>query len=262
MVHGANVATHVSLASEPAIDIADRLIVPLDVDDINRAKALVERLEGVVSVFKLGPWLQLIRGFEDLIDELVGAKKKVFIDTKGWDIPETMKAGVAAAAARNISFLTIHGNGEVTPQAIKAAVEGKGRSDLKIFSVTVLTSLDEDDLEAMGQTTTIEAEVLKRAARALEYGCDGVIASGREVRAIKSMAGSKPFLVATPGIRPVGTGRDDHKRAVTPTEAIEAGADYLIVGRPIIRSGDAKKAACNIIEEMRAAFEKCQGLSR
>ncbi len=247
----------VAAAVEPqAVRVEERLIVPLDVPEIDRARALVEKLEGVVSVFKLGPWLQLVGGFDKLIDDLIAAEKKVFIDTKGSDIPETMRAGVAGAAKRGISFLTVHGNGEVTPGAMRAAVEAKG-SNLKIFSVTVLTSLDEDDLEAMSQTVTVQELALRRARMALECGCDGVITSGREARAIRSMAGSSPFLIVTAGIRPAGADHNDHKRAVTPTEAIAAGADYLVVGRPIIRSGDATKAARDVLDEMRAAFGKC-----
>lgn len=248
-------AAVVAAVEQPAVRVEERLIVPLDVAEIDRARALVEKLAGVVSVFKLGPWLQLVGGFDKLIDELIVAGKKVFIDTKGSDIPETMRAGVAAAAKRGISFLTVHGHGEVTPDAMRAAVEAKG-SNLKIFSVTVLTSLGKDDLEAMGRTVTVQELAVRRARTALECGCDGVVASGREARAIRSMAGSRPFLIVTPGIRPAGAGHNDHKRAVTPTEAIAAGADYLVVGRPIIRSRDATKAARDILDEMRAAFEK------
>ena len=260
IVYSAGVVTHTGVANEPAMDVADRLIVPLDVPEIDRARALVDKLEGVVSIFKLGAWLQLVPGFERLIDDLIEAEKKVFIDTKGSDIPETMKAGVAGAARRGISFLTVHGNGEVTPDAMKAAVEASG-PNLKIFSVTVLTSLDEDDLEQMGQTVTVQDLALRRASIALKCGCDGVITSGREARAIRLMAGSRPFLIVTAGIRPAGTDHNDHKRAVTPTEAIAAGADYLVVGRPIIRSGDATKAARDILDEMQTAFQKRLALS-
>ena len=248
-------ATAVRHREGSAVAARERLIVALDVPTIEEANALVDRLTDSVSIFKLGQWLYLVRGFEALIDRLVNSGKGVLIDSKGCDIPETMRAGVAAAAARHIEFLTIHGNGEVTPEAMKAAVKGKGQWPLKILSVTVLTSFDGDDLEAMGRTESVEELVLLRARRALEWGCDGVIASGLEARAIKAQAGSTPFLVVAPGIRPAGATSDDHKRAVTPREAIDAGADYLVIGRPIVRDPTPDRAAARIIDEMQAAFD-------
>lgn len=242
-------------ANDSVVSAAERLIVALDVPTIEEARALVEKLSDNISIFKLGDWLNLAPGFEALIDELVHSGKDVFVDRKGCDIPETMRAGVAAAAARHIKFLTIHGNGEVNREAMRAAIEGKGQSDLKIFCVTVLTSLDDSDFEAIGLDLSVEDLVCKRAARALNWGCDGVIASGREASMIKDLAGSTPFLVVAPGIRPIGTSTDDHKRAVTPSEAIKGRADYLVVGRPIIRDSRPEQAAARIIDEMQAAFD-------
>ncbi len=240
--------------SRAAIPLAERLIVALDVPELDQARALVAALEGVASFFKVGPWLQLGQGFDRFADELVGAGRKIFLDAKLCDIPETMKGGAQAAARRGVSLLTIHGNDEVSDEAMRAAVEGKAHSELKLVAVTVLTSLGAADLARAGAGATLEALVLRRAERALICGCDGVIASGREARAIKELAGTTPFLVVTPGIRP-GGGGDDQKRAVTPAEAIAAGADYLVVGRPIIRQPDPAAAARAILDEMRAAVE-------
>lgn len=241
--------------SGAAIPLAERLIVALDVPELEAARALVAALEGVASFFKVGPWLQLGPGFDRFADELVGSGRKIFLDAKLCDIPETMKGGAQAAARRGVSLLTIHGNDEVSDEAMRAAVEGKAGSDLKLVAVTVLTSLGAADLARAGAAVSLEELVLRRAERALSCGCDGVIASGREAGAIKALAGGRPFLVVTPGIRPGGGDDDDQKRAVTPAEAIRAGADYLVVGRPIIRQPDPAAAARRILDEMRAALE-------
>lgn len=242
-------------ASGAAIPLAERLIVALDVPELDQARALVAALEGVASFFKVGPWLQLGPGFDRFADELVGSGRKIFLDAKLCDIPETMKGGAQAAARRGVSLLTIHGNEEVSDAAMRAAVEGKAGSELKLVAVTVLTSLGAADLARAGAGASLAEVALRRAERALRCGCDGVIASGREAGAIKALAGTRPFLVVTPGIRPGGGGGDDQKRAVTPAQAIAAGADYLVVGRPIIRQPDPAAAARAILDEMRAALE-------
>ncbi|HLF59521.1 MAG TPA: orotidine-5'-phosphate decarboxylase [Alphaproteobacteria bacterium] len=238
------------------MNAGERLIVPLDVQNVEEARAIVGRLAGAVTFFKLGPWLLLSRGFERLLDELQAAGNKIFLDTKGCDIPETMRAGAAAAAARGINFLTIHGNADVTDEAMKATVAGKGATDLKILVVTALTSIGPGDLERTeGAAAVVESLVVNRAKRAFDCGCDGVIASAREVKAIRAATSARPFLIVTPGIRPYGAGMDDHKRAASPKEAIAAGADYLVIGRPIIRADDPAQAARRVIEEMQDAFE-------
>lgn len=248
-------ATDTMTVNAGTVNAGERLIVSLDVPGIADARAMVERLEGVASFFKLGPWLLLARGFDRLLDDLIVANKKIFIDTKGCDIPETMRAGAAAAAARGVSFLTIHGNADVTDEAMRAAVEGKGSSALKILVVTTLTSIGQGDLDRTGGQAVVEALVLSRAKRAFECGCDGVIASGREVKAIKAASAARPFLVVTPGIRPYGASLDDHKRTASPKDAIAAGADYLVVGRPIVRADEPDKAARRIVMEMQQAFD-------
>lgn len=251
----ANTATAAQSAQlQCAIDARDRIIVALDVPSVDLARDLVSALDGIVGFFKIGPWLQLEREYWQLIDEIINSGKDVFIDTKGCDIPETMRGGISGAARRGIRFLTIHGNGEVTDDAIKAAVEVKG-DKLKLFLVTVLTSLDSHDLEQTGYINDVTDLTLRRAARAKRCGCDGVIASGLETRAIKDELGQE-FLVTTPGIRPTGSPHQDQKRAVTPSHAINNGSDFLVVGRPIIHAPDPIGVASEIVEEMQHAFDR------
>lgn len=233
-----------------AIDAKERLIVALDVPTIAEAKRLVQRLDGLVSFFKIGLELQLAAGL-DFVQWLIQEEKKVFLDYKYFDVEETIKRAVAQVAAIGASFLTVHGHGRI----IRAAVEGRGQSDLKILSVTVLTSLDAFDIRDLGFECSVEELVLYRARKALEAGCDGVITSGHEARAIRELAKDR-LLIVTPGIRPEGTRRNDHKRYVSPAEAIEAGADYLVVGRPIRNTNDPRMAAEKILAGMQSAFAR------
>jgi orotidine-5'-phosphate decarboxylase len=238
------------------INAQKRLIVALDVKDTAAAGQLVNQLEGVVDFFKIGLTLQLAPGAEDLIRSLIRDGKRVFLDYKYYDISETLKTAVSRAADLGVEFLTIHGPSTL----IRAAVAGKGSSSLKLFTVTVLTSMDAADIFEMGYTKhSVEELVLFRAQKALEAGCDGVIASGLEAARIKQLSGNK-LLVATPGIRPEGYGPDDQKRRTTPHDAVLAGADYLVIGRPITSPGDttSKKAAEGILTDMQAAFDSLQ----
>ena len=231
------------------IDARERLIVALDLPDVATAKAMVAHLHEVVDFFKVGLSLQLAIGVEDLIKSLLDERKKLFLDYKYYDIPETLTKAVSQAARRGVTFLTVHGSSEL----IKAAVKGRGDTGMKLFTVTVLTSWDESDLAEMGYTRhTVKEIVVLRARMALDAGCDGVIASGHEVKAIKEL--SKKLLVVTPGIRPDGHPEDDQKRKTTPKEAILAGADYLVIGRPITDAADPLLAAKNIVAEMQEAF--------
>lgn len=239
----------------PAVDAGERLIVALDVPSIAEARGVIDALGGTVRFYKLGPWLTLAPGFEQLIDDLLGEGIRIFLDTKGFDIPATMRAGVAAAAGRGVSFLTIHGGGEATREAITAAVEGKKGTDLKVLAVTVLSSLNAEDLAVGGREPDVATLVKERAQKALECGCDGVVASGREIGEIRALAGEQEFLIVAPGVRPAGAGRDDHKRAVTPALAIGAGADYLVVGRPIVRDAAPRRATERLLDEMQSAFD-------
>jgi orotidine-5'-phosphate decarboxylase len=234
-----------------SIQANDRLIVALDVKDVPAARAVVQQLEGVADFFKVGLTLQLAAGVEDFIQELIRSGKRVFLDYKYYDISETLRKTVARAAELGVSFLTIHGPSVL----IRAAVEGRGGSNLKLFAVTVLTNLEAGDIAEMGYTNhTPEQLVLFRAKKALEAGCDGVIASGREARQIKALAAEK-LLVITPGIRPDGYPEDDQKRKTTPADAVAAGADYLVVGRPITAAADMRLAAQEILKQMQAAFD-------
>lgn len=230
----------------------EKLIVALDVETVEYAKEIVRKLEGVVDFFKIGLVLQLAEGAQTFIEELLKAKKRVFLDYKFHDIPETVKLAVERASKLGVQFITIHGSSKV----IEAAVKGRSRG-LKVFTVTVLTSMDEDDLKEMGYNSSVEELVLFRAGKALKAGCDGVISSAREAKEIKQRFGN--LLVITPGIRPDGSLEDDQKRRMTPAQAIEAGADYLVVGRPITQSeiypGNPKMAAQAIIDEMQQVLD-------
>ncbi|HEY7336877.1 MAG TPA: orotidine-5'-phosphate decarboxylase [Bryobacteraceae bacterium] len=229
----------------------ERLIVALDLPGVDAARAMVEMLDGTVVFFKIGLALQLAPGVDEFIRSLIKSGKKVFLDYKYYDIPETLKKAVSRAAELGVSFLTIHGPASL----IRGAVEGRGSSSLKLFTVTVLTSLDAGDIAEMGYTKhSVEDLVLFRAKKALEAGCDGVIASGLEADKIKQLSAGK-LLVVTPGIRPAGHGGDDQKRKTTPSQAVLAGADYLVIGRPITDAPDPRAAAESIVDEMRRAFE-------
>lgn len=235
-----------------AIQAKDRLIVALDVKDIDAAREVVQQLDGVADFFKVGLTLQLAAGVEDFIRSLIKDGKRVFLDYKYYDISETLKKTVARASELGVSFLTIHGPSVL----IRAAVEGRGSSNLKLFTVTVLTSLDAGDIAEMGYTQhTPEQLVLFRAKKALDAGCDGVIASGLEAARIKALSKDK-LLVITPGIRPDGYPDDDQKRKTTPRDAVSAGADYLVVGRPITGAKDLRAAASEILAQMQSAFDE------
>lgn len=232
------------------IQAKDRLIVALDVDNVEDAKELVAKLDGVVSFFKVGLEMQIVAGIE-FVRWLLDNDKRVFLDLKFFDVEETVKRAVRKVAALGVSFLTVHGNRRI----IQAAVEGRGDSSLQIMGVTVLTCLDAADIQEMGFPCNVEELVMFRAQQAVKAGCDGVIASGREAKALREMAGDK-LAIVTPGIRPSGSDTNEHKRAVTPEMAIGAGSDYLVVGRPIKNAPDPKAAAMQIIDEMQKAFDE------
>jgi orotidine-5'-phosphate decarboxylase len=230
--------------------IEDRLIVALDVPTIGEARALIDKLDGAVSFFKIGLWLQFAAGFDGLIDDLLRRDKKIFLDTKMFDIGETVRQGVARAAERGVHFVTIHGDGDI----IRAAAEGKKGSNLKILVVPVLTSLDANGLRELGYRVGVAELIVECAKTAFASGCDGIIAApGDNPNQIRRSSQAEGLLVVTPGVRPPGMPLDDHKRAGTPGEAIGAGADYLVVGRPIIKSDEPARAAARIIENMRSA---------
>ena len=228
--------------------IADRLIVALDVETSEQASEMVKRLDGIVSFFKIGMWLFAAEGTEKLIDDLIASNKRVFLDYKMFDIGETVKQGVARARDRGVDFVTVHGDEEI----MKAAVEGKDDSSrLKIFSITVLTSLNNERLFEMGYRLTVKDLIELRVRKSLQCGCDGIIASAHDnPDEIRRLVNSPGLLIATPGVRFEGSNVDDHQRIATPKQAMERGADYLVIGRPIIRSDNPSLAAERVIDEM------------
>jgi len=228
-------------------NMADRLIVALDVPTVAQAREIVAKLGDTVSFYKIGMWLLYARETEAFIDELIAGGKRIFLDAKMHDIGETVRAGARAAAERGITFMTIHAERQV----IQAAMEGKGASDLKILAVTVLTSLSDEDLIASGYTKTVPELVAKRVDDVVTLRGDGIIASGQDdPDAIRAKAGAPGLLVVTPGIRPPGGDAGDQKRVATPSAAIARGADYLVVGRPIVAAPDPAAAARAIIADM------------
>jgi len=226
----------------------DRLIFAMDVADCDQAKELTETLGDAVTFYKLGLELMMTNGYFDLMDWMLERDKKIFADLKFFDIPATVGSAVRQLKDRGASFVTIHGN-----QAImEAAAENKG-DKLKVLAVTALTSLDRGDLDDLGFDCNIEELVLSRAKRALQAGCDGVVASGIEVPQLRNNIDSK-LLVIIPGIRPVDNKpSQDQKRVVTVTKAFENGADYIVVGRPIRDADNPRNAA----EEIQASISDC-----
>jgi len=235
-----------------AIPRRERLIVALDVPTAAEARKLVERLGGSVSWYKIGLELAAAGGYYALADWLVKRGHQVFADLKLYDIPETVRRAVANLRGRGIGFLTVHGNRAI----MEAAAKEKG--EMKILAVTVLTSLDERDLEEMGYRgevgQLVPQLVLRRAGGALAAGCDGVIASGLEASGIKSKYGEK-FLVVAPGIRAAGGDRGDQKRSVDVAQAFRNGADYIVVGRPVRDAKDPAAAAEAIQATVASIFE-------
>jgi len=247
-------ALAVAAATSPqraAIELRDRLIVALDVPNKERALEMVEKLGDTVRFYKIGLQLHFAGGIE-LAHKLIKKNKKVFLDSKIYDIDQTVKNAVANVAKMGVDFVTVHGNGS----AIRAAVEGRGDHPLKIFIVTLLTHLDAHDMKDLGLATkySLNDIVLMRAKTALEAGCDGVIASGKEAAAIRRMTKSRPLLIVAPGIRSRGIPHNEQKRVSTPHDAIAAGADYLVVGRQILDAADPKAMAESIFDEIKAAL--------
>jgi orotidine-5'-phosphate decarboxylase len=228
--------------------MADRLIVALDVPTVERAEGLAERLDGIVSFFKVGLWLLIAPGTDRLIDGLIRRGKRVFLDAKMYDIGETVRQGVARATERGVSLVTVHGDAEI----MRAAVAGKGGSGhTKVFAISVLTSLGDAAVREMGYALPVAELIKLRVRQAVECGCDGIIASADDnPDTIRLAAGAEHLLIATPGIREPGGMADDHKRHATPAQAIAHGADYLVVGRPITQADDPAVVARRIIADM------------
>jgi orotidine-5'-phosphate decarboxylase len=233
------------------VEPRERLIVALDVSSVEAAQAMVARLGDAVSFYKIGYQLAFAGGLA-YAKELTGAGKRVFLDLKLHDIGNTVAQGVKSVARLGASFVTVH----AYPQTMAAAVQAR-EGDLRILAVTVLTSYDDRDLKAAGYDASVQSVVAGRAEQARIVGVDGLVCSPEEVAKVRSIVGAKLALV-TPGIRPVGAEAGDQKRIATPAAAIAAGADYLVVGRPIIAAPDPKAAAQAIVAEIAAAAAAAQ----
>lgn len=229
------------------LDARERLIVALDVPSVAEAEALVARLGEAVSFYKIGYALAFAGGI-DFARALAGAGKRLFLDLKLHDIGHTVARGVESVARLGASFLTVH----AYPQTMHAAVDARAGSDLRLLAVTVLTSYDDADLAAAGYDFTVPELARERAAQARDVGIDGLVCSGEEVAMLRPIAGAGMLLV-TPGIRPAGSDAGDQKRVTTPATAVSSGADYLVVGRPVIAAADPKAAAEAIVAEIAAA---------
>jgi orotidine-5'-phosphate decarboxylase len=231
------------------MDPRDRLIVALDVPSVARAEAMVQQLGDAVSFYKIGYQLAFSGGLL-LADTLVGAGKKVFLDLKLHDIGNTVAKGVESVARIGANFLTVH----AYPQTMRAAVAVRP-AGLHILAVTVLTSYDNADLADAGYVGSVSDLVMRRAMQARETGVDGLVCSAEEAAALRPAIGAQMTLV-TPGIRPAGSTSGDQKRIMTPAAAIAAGADYLVVGRPILDAPDPRGAATAIVAEIAASRTK------
>ena len=228
------------------INVEDRLIFALDVPEIDQAKNLVAELDDSVNFYKIGMELLMTGCYFDLLNWLIKQDKKVFVDLKFFDVPETVGRTIARLSGYGATFATIHGN-----QALmEKAAQNKG--DLKILAVTALTSLDRGDLDDLGFDCDVQDLVISRAKRAFEAGCDGVVSSGLEVPFLREFVDNK-LIAVTPGIRPVAND-DDQKRVVDVATAFKSGSDYIVVGRPIKNADDPYIAARNIQKIIKTCF--------
>jgi len=225
----------------------DPVIIALDFDSAEEASALVSALGDSASFYKVGMELFAAAGPE-YVRCLADKGKRVFLDMKYYDIGETVRRAVAVASRSGASFLTVHAVGQV----MRAAVEGRGDSAMKLLAVTVLTSLDQRDLEEMGYRQPVSELVGMRVRQAMETGIDGLVASPLEAANIRAIAGPAAILV-TPGVRSAGAARGDQKRVATPAEAVAAGADYIVIGRQVTRAADPEAALHSIREELSGA---------
>ncbi len=231
----------------------DRLIVALDVGNAREAKDIVKELDDSVSFYKIGLHLLLDPGLHDLISYLKDKSKDIFLDFKVFDIPATVEGAVRAAASLGVKFITVAGQRPI----MKAAVNARGDAALQILVVTLLTYMDQEDLKReYGSEASIDDFILERAKFAADNGCNGVISSAKEARRIKESIRRDNFKIVTPGICPRSSSLDDQKRVVTPHDAIINGSDYLVIGRPITRSGKPRReAALEILREMQDALD-------
>jgi len=230
-------------------DPRDRLIVALDLPSVSAAQDIVSRIGDAATFYKIGYQLGF-KGGLDFARELIAAGKNVFIDFKLHDIGNTVEHGVASLADLGASFATVH----AYPQTMRAAVKGKGTSNLRILAVTVLTSYDEAELADAGYARGVDETVAMRVAQARDIGIDGIVCAPTDATRVRSILGPERAIV-TPGVRPAGAAAGDQKRIATPFDAIRAGADHLVVGRPIVGADDPAAAARGVQAEIAAALQ-------
>ena len=232
----------------------ERLVVALDVETAAQALALVERLRGLAGMFKIGKQLFTAAG-PDIVRRIIGLGEQVFLDLKFHDIPNTVaKAGVEAARL-GVRVFNLHSLGgsammRATVEAVNEAAEREGWPCPLILGVTILTSHNQASLAEIGIDHTVEEQVIHLARLCEAWGLNGVVASPHEIAPIRGAVGQRDFVILTPGVRPQGAARHDQSRVMTPGEAVRAGADYLVIGRPITEAKDAAQAAQKIIEEI------------
>lgn len=229
-------------------DARDRLIVGLDLPSVEAAREMVARLGPAVSFYKVGMELVFAGGLA-LVNELVGSGKRVFLDMKLLDIDNTVAGGVANIARLGVTFTTLH----AYPKAMRAANAARPKGGPGLLAVTVLTSMDDDDLHAAGYRRGAAELVVERAADARAAGMDGIVCSAREASAVRKIVGPD-LAIVTPGIRPAGSEAGDQRRVMTPAEAIRAGSDYLVVARPVVAAADPVAAAEAVVHEIEDAL--------
>jgi orotidine-5'-phosphate decarboxylase len=229
------------------INVEDRLIFALDVSEVEEAKDIVSELDESVNFYKIGMELLMTGRYFELLNWLIDNDKKVFVDLKFFDVPETVGRTIARLSDYGATFATVHGNQVLMEKA------AQNKKNLKILAVTALTSLDRGDLDDLGFDCNVQDLVISRAKRAFEAGCDGVISSGLEVPFLREYVDNK-LIAVTPGIRPVAND-DDQKRVVDVATAFKSGSDYIVVGRPIKNADNRYKAASDIQKIIRSVFE-------
>ena len=229
------------------INVEDRLIFALDVPEVEEAKDIVSELDESVNFYKIGMELLMTGRYFELLNWLIDNDKKVFVDLKFFDVPETVGRTIARLSDYGATFATVHGNQALMEMA------AQNKKNLKVLAVTALTSLDRGDLDDLGFDCNIQDLVISRAKRAFEAGCDGVVSSGLEVPFLREYVDNK-LIAVTPGIRPVAND-DDQKRVVDVATAFKNGSDYIVVGRPIKNADNRYKAASDIQKIIRSVFE-------
>ncbi|WP_128290447.1 orotidine-5'-phosphate decarboxylase [Afifella aestuarii] len=224
----------------------DRLIVGLDLPDLAAARAMVETLGDTVTFYKIGMELVFADGLS-LIEPLRAEGKRIFLDMKLLDIDNTVAGGIANLARLGATLTTVH----AYPKAMRAAAAARADADLGLLAVTVLTSMDDADLDEAGYAESAAELVRRRAAQARASGIDGIVCSPLEAEAMRALLGPD-MLIVTPGVRPTSATSDDQKRVMTPADALRAGADYLVVARPVVKAADPKASAQAIVDEIEA----------